>query len=426
MTAAALDGLQDGVAPRRVAITGMGAVTPVGNGFEVLLDDWLAGRSRVHDAVARCSDFDPSDVMTTKEVRRSDRMTQFSLAAGLQATKQAGWDEGLPVPASRIGCAVGTAFGGIETIERQLARFRDRGPTTMSPLAIPNAMYNAPPALLSRRIGLHGPSCSVASACASGADAIGMGVRWIRTGVADAVVAGGADASATPFVVSLFQVVGTLSAGGVPRPFDAERDGFAMGEGAAMVTLEAMDAALARGAHVVGEVLGYASSSDSFHPTSPDPSGLVAAEAIRGALADARLTPDSVVYINAHGTGTRLNDHAETLAIKAALGADAHRVPISSIKSITGHLMGGAGAVEAGVSILAMARGVVPPTVNHVTADPELDLDYVGRAAGAARVDRRVVADVDRVLLSNSFGFGGHNTVLCLAPGSTRPRQETT
>jgi 3-oxoacyl-[acyl-carrier-protein] synthase II len=405
----------------RVAITGLGAVTPIGAGFDALLDEWLAGNSRVVDGVAACTAFDPRETMTVKEVRRSDRITQFALTAALQASAQAGWEEGLPAPAERIGCIVGTAFGGIETIERSLDRFAGRDATAMSPHAIPNAMYNAAPSLIARRLGLRGASCSIASACSSGADAIGIGTGWIRDGIADAVVVGGADASATEFVVSLFRVVGTITEGGVARPFDADRDGFAMGEGAAILVLESFELALARGATILGEVLGYAGSSDGFHPTTPDPSGRIAAQAITAALADARVAPESIAYVNAHGTGTRLNDRSETLAIKAALGEHAYRVPISSVKSVTGHLMGGSGAMEAGVSLVAMQRGVVPPTVNHVTADPDLDLDFVGQDPGGPSLDRRVPEGSERVALSTSFGFGGHNAVVCLAPGQDRP-----
>jgi len=406
---------------RHVAITGMGAVSPVGDGFDALLDEWMAGRSKVQDAVARCTDFDPRERMTTKEVRRSDRMSQFALAAALQATEQAGWGEGLPVDPARIGCVLGTAFGGVETIQRQLMVFHDRGPASMSPLAIPNAMYNAPPSLFARRLGLRGPSLSVASACASGSDAVGIGAGWIRDNIADAVLVGGADASATDFVVSLFRVVGTLSAGGTAKPFDANRDGFAMGEGAAILVLEAKDSALERGAHTLGEVLGYASSSDGYHPTSPDPSGEVAARAIRRALLDAGVRPEEVDYLNAHGTGTRLNDHSETLAIKAALGAQAKRVPVSSLKSVTGHLMGASGALEAGATVTAMSRGFIPPTVNHRQADEGFDLDYVGQTPGEPPLMRRLADGSNRIALSNSLGFGGHNAVLCLAGDHTGP-----
>jgi 3-oxoacyl-[acyl-carrier-protein] synthase II len=398
---------------RRVAITGMGAVTPMGRGFDALLDRWLAGEVAGSGGVAPCADFDPAETMTAKEIRRSDRLTQFAVDASTQAVAEAGWDEGLPAPSERIGCVIGTAFGGLDSVQRELERFKERGPNSMSPLAMPRCMHNATVCAMAMRLGLHGATHSVVSACASGTDAVGTGLRWIREGYADAVVAGGTDGSATDFIVSSFRLVGTLTRSGLARPFDAKRDGFVMGEGAGMFTLELMELAEERGAPILGEVLGYAGSSDGLHPTSPDPNGQYAAQCIRAALDDAGVEPGEITYINAHGTGTEMNDRSETLAIKAALGDAARKVRISSTKSVVGHSMGAAGAVEAGVTVHALRRGVIPPTLSLDEPDEGLDLDYVPLGTEGpipeSRSNGRLVA------LSNSFGFGGHNTVLCLS-----------
>jgi 3-oxoacyl-[acyl-carrier-protein] synthase II len=292
-----------------------------------------------------------------------------------------------------------------------------RGPVAVSPLSIPLLMPNAGSAVVAIRYGLTGSSMGVVSACAAGAHAIGMAVRAIQAGDADAAIAGGAEAPVTELALVGFDRMSALSPSGVPRPFDAQRDGFVLGEGAGVLVLEEAEHASARGARVLGEVLGYGASGDGYHLTAPANDGVGAARAIRRALDDAGLGPGDVHYVNAHGTATQPGDRAETAAIKLALGDCARQVPISSIKSAIGHLLGAAGAVEAVATLLALARGVAPPTLNHVEPEEGLDLDYVPGAARplAARNGHGGANGHRAVALSNSFGFGGHNAVLCLA-----------
>lgn len=398
-----------------MAITGTGAVTALGRGFDSLLDRWLAGDVAGSDAVAPCEDFDPHETMTAKEIRRNDLVTQFAVDASVQALEEAGWQDEFPVPPARIGCVIGTAFGGFDTLAREIAKFSapDSGP--ISPLLLPRAMHNAPVSSLAIRLGIHGPTSSIVAACTSSADAIGMATRWIREGYVDAVIAGGSDNGTQEFLVASFRTVGTLSPSGVARPFDADRDGFVMGEGAGVFVLEAMEVAHERGAEVLGEVRGYGGSSDGFHPTSPDPEGRFAAQCIREALDDAGVEPGAVAYVNAHGTGTRLNDPSETRAIKRALGEAAYEVPVSSTKSVIGHAMGAAGAIEAGVTVQALRRGVIPPTVNHAQPDEDLDLDYVPHGTEGPVVRPPAMRGSEAIAISNSFGFGGHNAVVCVS-----------
>jgi 3-oxoacyl-[acyl-carrier-protein] synthase II len=282
----------------------------------------------------------------------------------------------------------------------------DKGPEKVSPLAIPLLMGNAGAAGVSMRHGLRGQSYSVVSACAAGAQAIGAAVRAIQSGEADAVVTGGSEAALTPLATAAFGALDAMSDEGISRPFDARRDGFVMGEGAAVLVLEDGETARKRGATILGSVTGYGSTSDAYHLTAPDKDGTGAAEAMRLALADAGRTPEDVVYVNAHGTSTPLNDRAETLAIKAVLGTD---VPVSSLKSSIGHLLGAAGAVEAVATLLAMRDQIAPPTLNYGEPEEGLDLDYVPNEARTLDLDGRPA-----VALSNAFGFGGHNAVLCL------------
>ncbi|HZU40212.1 MAG TPA: beta-ketoacyl-ACP synthase II [Solirubrobacteraceae bacterium] len=398
----------------RVVITGMGAVTPLGVGANALHEGWLARRTGIESGEGACRDFAPTDFMTAKEVRRSDRFAQLAIAAAAEAIAGAGWDaEEPPCDPADAGCVVGSGIGGMDTFERSCQTLAERGPERVSPLCIPLIMGNAASGLLAMRHGLRGQVLGVMSACASGNHAIGTAAQMIRSGAARAVVAGGAEATLTPLAKAAFGAMDATSPTGVSRPFDARRDGFVMGEGAGVLVLESEELARERGARVLGEVLGYAATADAHHLTAPDPSGSSAALAITRALADAGLSAGDVDYVNAHGTSTPLNDRSETVALKQALNGHAHEVPISSTKSAIGHLLGAAGAVEAIATVLALRDGVAPPTLGYEEPDSELDLDYVPEgprplAARAARGDAR------RVALSNSFGFGGHNAVLCL------------
>jgi 3-oxoacyl-[acyl-carrier-protein] synthase II len=400
----------------RVVITGVGAVTPLGVGAKELYEGWIAGRTGIEDGLGACNDFDPTDFMTVKEVRRSDRFAQLAIAASTEAVADAGWDDDdLPTDPADIGCVIGSGIGGMWTFESQCDVLRDRGPERVSPLAIPLIMGNAAAGLVAMRHHLGGPVFGVMSACASGTHAIGEATRMIRSGEAQAVVAGGAEATLTPLAKAAFGAMDATSTTGISRPFDARRDGFVMGEGAGVLVLESEELAKARGARVLGEVLGYASTADAYHLTAPEPTGRPASRAITRAMADAGVTPEGVDYINAHGTSTPLNDRSETEAIKLALGERAYDIPVSSTKSAIGHLLGAAGAVEAIATIIALGERVAPPTLNYEEQDEGLDLDYVpdgprplGAANGNGNGHARLVA------LSNSFGFGGHNAVLCL------------
>jgi 3-oxoacyl-[acyl-carrier-protein] synthase II len=395
---------------RRAVITGVGAVTPLGVGARTLHERWTAGACAIEDGQAPCADFDPTVAMTAKEARRSDRFTQLAVAACKEAVEDAGWDAGLPYDPGRVGCVLGTGIGGISTIETNHAALLEHGPQKVSPLAVPLMMGNAGAAALSMRLGLRGQVYGVVSACAAGAHAIGAAVRMIQVGDADAVVTGGSEAGLTPLAKAAFGALDALSEVGISRPFDARRDGFVMGEGAAVLVLEEAEAAERRGARILGEIVGYGATADAHHLTAPQPEGQAAAEAMRLALQDAGLTPADVDYVNAHGTSTPLNDRAETLAIKAALGEHAARIPVSSTKSAIGHLLGAAGAVEAVATLLALRDRVAPPTLGYEEPEEGLDLDYV---PGSARpLERR--GDGPAVGLTNSFGFGGHNAVLCL------------
>ncbi len=395
---------------RRVVITGVGAITPLGVGADVLLRRWVAGEVGIADGEGACREFVAAEHLSTKEIRRADRFAQLSMIASDEAIAGAGWADGLPYEDERVACVFASGIGGLGSLEHQHDLLRDGGPKSVSPLSVPLFMPNAGAGALSMRHGLRGQSYSIASACAAGSHAIGAATRLIQSGDADAVVTGGGEATLTPLSRASFAAMGALSPSGISRPFDARRDGFVMGEGAGVLVLEDAEKAEARGATVLGEVRGYGSTSDAFHLTAPEPQGTHAAGAIRTALADAGLTGADVDYINAHGTSTPLNDASETAAIKRALGDDVARgIPVSSTKSATGHLLGAAGAVEAIATVLALREGVLPPTVGLEQPDPELDLDYVPLTARpfTPRGERPIA-------LSNSFGFGGHNVVLCL------------
>lgn len=400
----------------RVVVTGMGAITPLGNDVETFWQNIVAGRSGVgpitlFDAsalktriAAEVKGFDPEAWFGRKEARRLDRYAQFALAATQQALQDARLDPG-HVDRERVGVILGTGIGGMGSLVQGVETLMTRGPDRISPFMVPMMLADTAPGLIAIAYGFRGPNMAVITACASGTNAIGEAMNLIRRGDADVVITGGAEAAILPISVAAFNVMGVISTRNeeperASRPFDRTRDGFVMGEGAGILVLERLEHAQARGARIYAEVVGYGASADAYHITAPLENGEGAALAMRRALADAGLSPREVDYINAHGTGTPLNDKSETQAIKAVFGEAAYDVPISSTKSMIGHLLGAAGAVEAIVCIRAITDGVIPPTINYEHPDPECDLDYVPNTAR-----RRPV----RVAMSNSFGFGGHN-----------------
>jgi len=391
---------------REVVVTGIGAVTPLGVGARTLYERWRAGASGIEDGVGAATEFDPTEHLSVKEVRRADRFTQFAYVASDEALAEAGWADELPYDASRIGCLIGTGIGGIGTLEHGKQTLLEKGPKAVSPLAVPLMMGNAAAGAVSMRHGLRGPSYAILSACAASAHSIGDAARMINAGDADAVVTGGSEAALTPLSKAAFASLDALSDSGISRPFDAERDGFVMGEGAAVLILEDGEKARERGAPILGRIAGYGATSDANHLTAPEKNGVGAIAAMKRALDDAGYGPQDVVYVNAHGTSTPLNDRAETKAIKDVLGDD---VPVSSLKSSIGHLLGAAGAVEAVATLLAMRDHVAPPTLNYEHPEEGLDLDYVPNEARTLDIDGKPA-----VALSNAFGFGGHNAVLCL------------
>lgn len=406
---------------KRVVVTGMGAITPVGIGVGDLWDGLLSGRSGVgpitlFDAsehrvrfAAEVTAYQPHEHFETRELRRVDRYTQFFLVAVREAMADASlsYDEEDPA-AGRAGLVVGAGFGGMQSFIDEIDVLRDRGPGRVSPTGIPRIIPNIAAGMASIEHHLLGPVSCVVTACSASANAIGDAAELIRRGAADAVVAGGAEAAITDYAVAGFAQARALSTRNdepdrASRPFDAERDGFVMGEGGAALVLESLEHAQERGAPILAEVSGYGMSADAYHITLPRPGGHGAARAMTNALTDAGLEPGDIDYINAHGTSTEANDATETAAIHISFGEAARRVAVSSTKSMTGHMLGGAGAVEAIACIEAIRHGVIPPTINYETADPDCDLDYVPNEARSARVTHA---------LSNSFGFGGHNVSL--------------
>lgn len=410
---------------RRVVVTGVGLVTPLGIGAEPTWEALLAGRSGAgpitrFDAAAHktrfaCEvrDFDPERFIERKRVKEHDRFAQFAVAAARMA-----WDDaGLPPAAAdrafseRAGCIVGVGIGGLETIERTHLVLREKGPGRVSPYFIPQVISNLGPGQVAMKLGLRGVNYATTSACASGAHAVGEAARWIQRGGADVMVAGGAEAAITPLAMAGFNAMYALSTRNdaparASRPFDRGRDGFVMAEGAGVLVLEERARALARGARIYAEVCGYGATDDAYHLTQPAPEGEGAQRAMRLCLEDGAIDPARVGYINAHGTSTDTGDANETRAIRAVFGAHAERLAVSSTKSMTGHLLGAAGGVEAAFTALALHREVLPPTINLDEPDPACDLDYVPHRARPAAVD---------VALSNSFGFGGTNVTLALA-----------
>jgi 3-oxoacyl-[acyl-carrier-protein] synthase II len=400
---------------RRVAVTGLGAVTPIGNDAPSTWEAAVAGRSGIDfirsyepngQAVriaAEVKDFDPSGIVSHKEARKLDRNVLLAVAAAKEAVGDAGLDGVYDV--DRVGILFGTAIGGFLGIMEQAEVLRDRGPDRVAPTFIPSVLVDAASGQLAITLGFRGPNYAPVSACATGSHAIGEAAEIIRRGDADAVLAGGAEACIHPLIFAGFSAMrGLVSEDEHPprasRPFDATRAGFVMGEGACVLVLEELEAAQARGATVYAEILAYGASNDAHHMAQPDPESVGVVEMMRRALARAEIAPERVGYVNAHGTSTPLGDAAETRAIKEVFGDHAYQLAVSSTKSVTGHCFGAAGAIEAMMCVLAIHRGVLPPTMNYEHPDPECDLDYVPNEAREARID---------VALSNAMGLGGHN-----------------
>ena len=403
----------------RVMVTGMGIISPLGLDVESTWDGIVNGRSGVdlitsfdtegfdtHFA-AEVKGFDPENHLERKEARRMDRFAQFAAVAAQQACAQAGLERGTVDP-YRVGVIIGSGIGGISTLSQQHEILIERGPKRVSPFLIPMMLGDMASAQVSMVTGSMGANYCLVSSCSSGADALGQAWAMIRRGQEDIVLAGGSEAPLVPVAVAGFNALRALSRfnenpAGASRPFDVNRDGFVMGEGAAVLVLESEESAKKRGATILGEIKGYAATSDAHHLTEPLASGESAARAMTKALEEAGVTAADVDYVNAHGTSTPLNDRHETAAIKVALGEDAYRVPVSSTKSMTGHLLGSGGALEACFCLLGMENSIIPPTINLKEADPSCDLDYTPNTARPQELN---------VTVSNSFGFGGHNSVL--------------
>lgn len=405
----------------RVVITGLGAVTPIGNDVSTFWKNMISGVSGIDYVTAfdtseyttriagEVKNFNPEDYMDRKEAKRVDRFIQFAIAATKQALAQADLDIS-KMDATRAGVYIGSGIGGLATLEENHKILLEKGPRRVSPFMVPMMIANMASGLVSIEIGAKGPNSSVVSACATGTHAIGDAAEIIRRGRADVMIAGGSEATIRPLAFAGFGNMKALSTRNdepqkASRPFDLNRDGFVMGEGAGILVLESLEHAKKRGATILAEVAGYGMSGDAYHLTAPAPEGEGAARAMKEALLDAALDPTEVDYINAHGTSTDYNDKFETLAIKSVFGDYAYKVAISSTKSMTGHLLGAAGGVEAIACVLAIREGIIPPTINYETPDPDCDLDYVPNEARKANV---------RVALSNSLGFGGHNATIIL------------
>lgn len=403
---------------RRVVITGMGMVTPLGPDVASNWDALVHGRSGITritkfdpspyetQIAGQIPDFDATKYMDRKEARRTDRFTHLGVAAASQALKDAKLDT---IPdAERVGTAIGTGVGGLETLIDQVVLMEQRGPSRLSPFLVPMLMANAASAQISMQFGLKGPSLTHVSACASSSHALGESGEIIRRGQADVMVTGGSEAAVLPLAIGAFSNMHAMSRRngdpqGASRPFDKDRDGFVLSEGAAVVILEEREHALKRGAQIYGELVGYGATADAYHITSPAPEGEGNARSMRMALKQAGLAPTDIDYINAHGTSTQPNDREETGAIKQVFGEHAYKLMVSSTKSMSGHLLGAAGAFEAIACLLALREGCIPPTINYTTPDPALDLDYVPNKARAKAI---------KTALSNSMGFGGHNASL--------------
>jgi 3-oxoacyl-[acyl-carrier-protein] synthase II len=407
---------------RRVVVTGMGAITPVGNDVATTWRALLDGKSGAgpitrFDAstfpvrfACEVKDFDPLQYMDRKEAKRADQFTQYAVGAASQAMADAKLIERNGMDPDRIGVIVGSGIGGLKSFEEQHDVYRQRGPGKISPFFIPMFISDIAAGIVSMQFNAKGPNYATVSACATSAHAIGDAFRTIQYGDADIMITGGAEATVTPMAIGGFANMKALSERNespetASRPFDATRDGFVMGEGAGMVVLEDLEHAQSRGARIIAEIVGYGATGDAYHLTAPAPQGEGAQRAMKRALKDAGWTPEDVQYINAHGTSTPANDLNETLAIKAVFGDASTNIAVSSTKSMTGHMLGAAGAVEFVISALTVCDGIIAPTINYANPDPECDLDYTPNQA----VRREVNA-----VLSNSFGFGGHNTTLAV------------
>jgi len=407
---------------RRVVVTGMGAITPVGNDVATTWRSLIEGKSGTapitkFDAskfpvrfAAEVKGFNPLDYMERKEAKRADQYTQYAIAGARQAMTDASLIERNGMDPDRIGVIIGSGIGGLKSFEEQHDVYRERGVGKISPFFIPMFIADIAAGIVSMMFNAKGPNYATVSACATSAHAIGDAYRTIQYGDADVMITGGAEATVTPMAIGGFANMKALSERNdspetASRPFDATRDGFVMGEGAGILILEELEHALKRGATIYAEIVGYGATGDAYHLTAPAPDGEGAQRAMKRALKDAGLEPKDIQYINAHGTSTPANDFNETRAIKAVFGEHAKSVNVSSTKSATGHMLGAAGAVEAIVSAMVVGSGVIPPTINYHTPEPELDLNYTPNTS--------VKRDVNAVL-SNSFGFGGHNTTLAI------------
>lgn len=404
---------------KRVVVTGVGALTPVGNNPTEYWEGLLSGRSGIapitlFDAAQhKCriagevKGYNPQDYLDAKDAKRMDRFAQFAVSASLQAIRDAQFVIN-ELNAEQVGVIIGTGVGGIKVLEDQQTVYLTKGPDRCSPFMVPMMIANMAAGLTAIHTGAKGPNSCPVTACAAGSNAVGDAFRLIQGGYAQAMLCGGAEAAVTPLSVAGFASARTLSTRNddpahASRPFDRDRNGFVMGEGSGILLLEELGHALSRGARIYAEIVGYGMTCDAYHMTSPVPGGEGATRAIQLALKDAQLKPEQVNYINAHGTSTEMNDVTETAAIKKALGESAYKVAISSTKSMTGHLLGGSGGIEAVATVLAIANDQIPPTINLDNPDPECDLDYVPNFSRAQTID---------VALSNSFGFGGHNVTL--------------
>jgi 3-oxoacyl-[acyl-carrier-protein] synthase II len=404
---------------KRVVVTGLGAITPIGNTLAEYWEGLLSGRNGIgpitlfdpcrHDCriAGEVKGFSPHDYMDRKEAKRMDRFAQFAVSASKQALADAQFVIN-ELNAEQVGVIIGTGVGGLKVLEDQQEVYLTRGPDRCSPFMIPMMISNMAAGLTAIHTGAKGPNSCTVTACAAGAHAVGDAFRLIQRGYAQAMICGGSEAAVTPLSVAGFSAARALSTRNddpvhACRPFSSDRDGFVMGEGSGILLLEELEHALSRGARIYAEIVGYGMTCDAYHMTSPVPSGEGATRAMQLALKDAGLIPEQVSYINAHGTSTQVNDVTETGAIKNALGEYAYKVAISSTKSMTGHLLGGSGGIEAVASVMAVANDQIPPTINLTNPDPTCDLDYVPNHSRNQKLE---------VVLSNSFGFGGHNVTL--------------
>ncbi|MCL0067800.1 beta-ketoacyl-ACP synthase II [Peptococcaceae bacterium] len=404
---------------KRVVVTGMGVISPIGTGLNKFWEALISGASGVDritqfDAsdykvqiAGEVKDFNVGDYIDKKEARRMDRFVQFAVAASKMATDDAGLDLNNE-DSERIGVVIGSGIGGISTVFEQSKILLERGPGRVSPLTVPMKIINMASGQVAMAFGFKGFNSSIVTACASSNNAIGDSFRLLKNGELDVIVTGGTEAAIVPISIAGFSAMKALSTYNdepqkASRPFDAKRDGFVMGEGAGILVLETLEHAKARGAKIYAEIVGYGVTCDAYHITAPDPEGLGAAKAMKKAMDEAGLTPEDISYINAHGTSTPLNDKLETLAIKKVFGKRAYDIPISSIKSMIGHLLGAAGGVEAVASVLTVFHGIIPPTINYENPDPECDLDYVPNKARESQIN---------AVLSNNLGFGGHNVTI--------------